>query len=72
VKRSGRDEPILVAIHIWMITKLGISLYTYLFLKLAKMLYVFVSLMFSLQQSQRTREQKRFCPEVRGGGRWPK
>jgi hypothetical protein len=38
VNRSGRDESIQVVIHICMETMLGISLYSYLYLKLAKML----------------------------------
>jgi hypothetical protein len=38
VKRSGRDEPIWVAIQKCMKAMLGISLYSCLYLKLAKML----------------------------------
>jgi hypothetical protein len=38
VKRSGRDEPMWVVIHMCMEAMLGISLYSYLYLKLAKML----------------------------------
>jgi hypothetical protein len=38
VKRTGRDEPMLVAIHKCMEAMLGISLYSYLYLKLAKTL----------------------------------
>jgi hypothetical protein len=38
VKRSGRDKPIQVVIHICMEAMLGISLYNYLYLKLGKML----------------------------------
>jgi hypothetical protein len=38
VKRSGRDEPIQVVIHMFMEAILGISLYSYLYLKVAKML----------------------------------
>jgi hypothetical protein len=37
VKKSGRDEPMWVVIHMCMET-LGMSLYSYLYLKLAKML----------------------------------
>jgi hypothetical protein len=36
VKRSVRDEPIWVVRHIYMETAQGISLYSYLYLKLAK------------------------------------
>jgi hypothetical protein len=61
VKRSGRDEPMWFVIHICMEAMLGISLYSYLYLKLAKMLCV------SLQQNWRTRGQNRFCLEVDGG-----
>jgi hypothetical protein len=32
VKRSGRNEPIWVVIHICMVTALGISLYSYRYL----------------------------------------
>jgi hypothetical protein len=38
VKRPGRDKPIQIVIHMCMEAKLGISLYNYLYLKLAKML----------------------------------
>jgi hypothetical protein len=38
VKRSGKDEPIQVAIHMCMKAMLGICLYRYLYLKLAKTL----------------------------------
>jgi hypothetical protein len=38
VKRSGRDEPTRIAIHMCMEATLGISLYSYLYLKLAKIL----------------------------------
>jgi hypothetical protein len=47
VKRSGRDESMWVVIHMCIEAMLGISLYSYLYLKLAKMLclsyYVFSS-----------------------------
>jgi hypothetical protein len=36
VKGSGRDEPMWVAIHMCMEAMLGISLYSYLYLKLEK------------------------------------
>jgi hypothetical protein len=38
VKRSGRDEPMWDVIHKCMEAMLGISLYSYLYLKLAKTL----------------------------------
>jgi hypothetical protein len=40
VKRSGGDEPMCNVIHICMETTLGISLYSFLYLKLVKTLYV--------------------------------
>jgi hypothetical protein len=36
VKSSGRDEPMWVAVHKCIKAMLGISLYSYLYLKLAK------------------------------------
>jgi hypothetical protein len=53
VKRSGRDEPVQVVIHMCMEAMLGISLYSYPYLKLAKMLSFLLSLMSSLQQNWR-------------------
>jgi hypothetical protein len=38
VKRSGRDESIRVVIHTYMYAMVGISLYSYPYLKLAKTL----------------------------------
>jgi hypothetical protein len=38
VKKSGRDEPMWIAIHKYVEGMLGISLYSYLYLKLAKTL----------------------------------
>jgi hypothetical protein len=38
VKRSGRDEPMWVAIHMCITIMLEIPLYSYLYLKLAKMI----------------------------------
>jgi hypothetical protein len=73
VKRSGRDELMWVSIHKCMEAMLGICLYSYLYLKLAKMLCLFLlSPMFSLQQNLRTRGWYRFCPEAGWGGRWGK
>jgi hypothetical protein len=40
VKRSGRDEPMWVVILMCMVTILGISLYSYLYLKVAKMVHL--------------------------------
>jgi hypothetical protein len=68
VKRSGRNEPMWIAIHTCMEATLGISLYSYLYLKLAKTLYFPYYLFFCFQQRRRTRGQSSFCPEVRGKG----
>jgi hypothetical protein len=65
VKRSGRDEPMGVVIHMCMEAMLGISLYSYLYLKRAKMVCLsYYLLCFSLQQNQRTRG--RWAEEGRG------
>jgi hypothetical protein len=40
VKRSGGDKSMWVAIHMCMEATLGISLYSYPYLKLAKMLFL--------------------------------
>jgi hypothetical protein len=45
VKRLGRDKPMRVAIHKYMEAMLGIFLYTYLYLNLAKMLCLFYYLL---------------------------
>jgi hypothetical protein len=51
VKRSGRDEPMWVAIHMCTEAMLRISLYSYPYLKLAKVLCLFLLfVMFSLQK----------------------
>jgi hypothetical protein len=50
VKGSGRDEPMWIAIHKCMEAMLGISLYSYLYPKLAKMLclsYYLLSFLFN-------------------------
>jgi hypothetical protein len=44
----------------------GISLYSYLYLKVAKMLSFILFLKFSLQQNWRTKEWNRFCLEAKG------
>jgi hypothetical protein len=51
VKRSGRDKPIPVVIYMCVEAMLGISLCSYLYLKLAKTLTFLLSVMFFLQQS---------------------
>jgi hypothetical protein len=87
VKRSDRDETMWIAIYNFIAT-LGISLYNYIYVKLAKKKVTpfLLSLMFSLQQNWRIRGQNTFCPEsmgygeswevgwgrAGGGRRWPK
>jgi hypothetical protein len=61
-----------VAIHKCMEAMLRISLYSYLYLKLAKMTCLSFYLLFSLQQNQRTRGLNRFCLEAGREGRWHK
>jgi hypothetical protein len=48
VKRSGRDEPMLVVIHKCLEAMLRISLYSYLYLKLAKMICLSYYLLYFL------------------------
>jgi hypothetical protein len=50
VERSGRDEPMRVAIHMCVEAMLGISLYSYPYLKLTKMpclSYYFLCFLFN-------------------------
>jgi hypothetical protein len=55
VKRSGRDEPICVAIHMYLEATLGISLYSYSYLKLAKLAMFFFLYVFSSTKSENKR-----------------
>jgi hypothetical protein len=60
MKRCGRDKPIWAAeIHICMVTTLGISLYNYLYLKPAKMLYFSYYLLCFLFNKFREQEGRR-------------
>jgi hypothetical protein len=68
MKRSGRDEPVWVAIHMCMEAMLGISLYNYLYLKLATMLRLSYYLLCFLFNKWRKRGWNMFCLEV-GVGR---
>jgi hypothetical protein len=73
VKRSGRDEPMWVAIHMYMEETLGISLYSYLYLKLAKILSFLLSPMFSLYKiGEQERGTGSAQKQGRAGGRWSK
>jgi hypothetical protein len=70
VKKSGREEPMWVVIHTCMETTQGISLYSYLHLKLAK------TLCFPYVFSSTKLEEKRVEQVLLGAGegreRWPK
>jgi hypothetical protein len=66
VNRSCREEPMWVAIHMGMEAMLGISLYSNLYLKLAKMLCLFYFLCFLFKKNQRTIGQNKFFLEVVG------
>jgi hypothetical protein len=58
-ERSGRDEPMWFAIHQYLEARLGISLYSYLYLKLAKTLYLFIiSYILSSTKSENKRVEK--------------
>jgi type IV secretory pathway VirB3-like protein len=77
VKRSGRDEPMWVVIHMCMDAMLGIFLYSYLYLKLEKNTMSFLLyLMFSTKSENKRMEQ--VLPRsiwggmVGEGGRCPK
>jgi hypothetical protein len=78
VKRSGRDESIQVVIHMCMEAMLGISLYSYTYLKLAKVLCLSYYCLSSLQQKLEKRAEQ-FLPGREGDGgmrgrgeKWPK
>jgi hypothetical protein len=76
VKKCGRDEPMLFAIHKCIEVMLGISLYSYLYLKIAKS-YVFliISYAFSSTKSENKRVEQVLPRRGRGaggGGRWHK
>jgi hypothetical protein len=73
VKRSVKDEPMWVAIHKCIETAIGISLYSYFYFKLAKIVYLSYHLIYFLfKENWRTRGQNRFCLEVGRGqeGGW--
>jgi hypothetical protein len=48
VKSSGRDKPMWVSIHKYMEAMLGISLYSHLYPKLSKMIYISYYLLYFL------------------------
>jgi hypothetical protein len=58
VKRSGRDEPIWIVIHMCMETMLKISLYSHIYLKIAKMfIFLIISYVFSSTKLKKRAEQ---------------
>jgi hypothetical protein len=68
VKRSGRDEPKQVSIHKCMEAMLGISLYSYLYLKVAKTLclsHCFLCFLFN-----KIREEEGGTGSAWKGRRW--
>jgi hypothetical protein len=56
VKRSGRDEPMSVEIHMCMETTQGISLYSYLYLKLIN--HYFSLIIFYVFSSTKLKNKK--------------
>jgi hypothetical protein len=54
VKRTGRGETIGAIIHIYIRTTQGNSLCIYLYLELAKPMFLILSFMFFLLQNQKT------------------
>jgi hypothetical protein len=58
VKRTGRDEPMWVAIHTCMVAMLGISLYICLYLKLKKCYAFLIILFFSSTKSENKRAEQ--------------
>jgi hypothetical protein len=69
VKRSGRDEPMWVALHKCMEAMLGISLYSYLYLKLAKMLCLSYYLLRFLFNKMGEEEGRTGSSRKSGGGK---
>jgi hypothetical protein len=71
VKRSGRDEPIWVVIHIYMETTQGIALCSYLYLKIAKMpCFSYYLVFFSSTKSENKRAEQVLLVGARGS--WDK
>jgi hypothetical protein len=74
MKKSGRDEPVWVAIHKCMEAMLGISLYSCLYPKLAKICLSYYLLCFLFNKIKE--EGRQVLPRSRGfgdvgdGGRW--
>jgi hypothetical protein len=65
VKRAGRDEPMWVVIHKCMESTLGMFLYSYLYLKLAKHYVFLISYIYSSTKL----ENKRLEQVLPGSGK---
>jgi hypothetical protein len=61
VKRSGKDEPVWIVIHICIEATLRISLYSYLYLKVVKMLCLSYYLLYFLFNKIGEREGGTCC-----------
>jgi hypothetical protein len=72
VKSSGRDETMWVAIYTYIGAMLEISLYSYLYSKLAKMLYLFYYLLCFLFNKVREQEGETSAGQKHGWGGLPK
>jgi hypothetical protein len=68
MKRSGRDEPMWIVIHMYMEAMLGISLYSYPYLKLAKTLYLSYYLLCFLFNKIREQESRTGSAQKWGEG----
>jgi hypothetical protein len=69
VKKSGRDEPMWIAIHMCMEVMLGISLHSYLYPKLAKILCFSYYLLCFFFNKIGEKESRTGSVQKRGGGR---
>jgi hypothetical protein len=70
VKRSGRDEPMWIVIYKCMEATLGISLYSYLYLKVAKcIVFVIISYVFSSTKLENKRVEQILPGSGAGVGR---
>jgi hypothetical protein len=68
VKRCGRDEPVWIVVHMPMKVMLGISLYSNLYLKLAKVLCLSYYLFCFLFKKMGDKEAEQVLPGRVGGG----
>jgi hypothetical protein len=67
MNKPGRDEPMCVVIHMFMEAMLGISLYSYLYLKLIKTLCLSYYLLCFLLKNIREQEGEQVLPGNWGG-----